>query len=196
MKRQAADDLHAHAGKSAASVRFDALTCVYTMLRKRRVTAESLRPLLVSDSQFVPLIIQCMDEDWYSDTRYLACCTMIELLSVAGADIDDAGRRQIYPELTKRMDDSSNAVRTACAAAIGAFARHAMPCSYCDTNSGYVIRRSIAYVNFCIACGKQPVAIKLTERTFPVVPGTSLLHSSSILTMGTGKCRMQCSLAF
>jgi dynein assembly factor 5, axonemal len=125
-----------HAGKSAAAVRYDALTALYTALSKQRVTAEQLKPLLTAQAQLVPLIVQSMDEDWYADTRKLGCFVMSALLSLAGTQVDDELRRQVYPELTKRMDDSSNDVRIAAAATLTAFAEHALPAKYCDTNSG------------------------------------------------------------
>lgn len=77
-----------------------------------------------------------MDEDWYVDTRKLACCTMVALLSLAGSQLTDDARRQVYPELTKRMDDSSTETRIAAAAAVQAFVRYAMPSTYSNTNSG------------------------------------------------------------
>jgi hypothetical protein len=117
-------------------VRFDALTALYTCLARRRVTADQLAALLTQQEQLVPLIVQSMDEDWYTDTRRLGCFVMRELLSLAGHAMNDDARRQIYPELNKRMDDSSNVVRVATAATITVFAEHALPPVYCDTNSG------------------------------------------------------------
>lgn len=117
-------------------MRYAALTGVYTALHKRRITAEQLRPLLSAESQLVPLLVQSMDEDWYVETRRLGCFAMAALLRVAGSHLDDEMRRQIYPEINKRMDDSNDAVRVANAASAAAFAEHAMPAEYCDTNTG------------------------------------------------------------
>lgn len=93
-------------------------------------------PILTIQGQLLPLIFQSMDEDWYQDTRKLGCCTLAALLKLAGGSLTDDARRQIYPELVKRMDDSSNEVRISAAGAIQAFACDAMPPAYCDTNSG------------------------------------------------------------
>ena len=124
------------AGKAAAAVRFDALTAVSTLLRKQRVTDAQLDVLLTPQAQLVPLIVQSMDEDWYVDTRRHACEVMTALLRLAGGRFSDEMRRQVYPELNKRMDDSSNDVRVATAMAVVAFAEEALPGTYCDTNSG------------------------------------------------------------
>ena len=123
------------AGKPSAAVRFDALSALYAMLSKR-LAGVDVSPLLCSDIQFLPLLVQSMDEDWYVDTRKVACCAMEAFLRVCGPQISDEMRRSIYPELNKRMDDSSNDVRVATAAAVAAFAKHALPETYCDTNTG------------------------------------------------------------
>lgn len=116
-------------------MRFDALTALYSMLSKR-LEGVDVSPLLCPEIQFVPLLVQSMDEDWYVDTRKVACCAMEAFIKACGAQMSDELRRSIYPELNKRMDDSSNDVRIATAAAVAAFARHALPETYCDTNSG------------------------------------------------------------
>lgn len=140
------------AGKTAAAVRYDALTAVYTMLRKQHVSAAQLDILLTQQAQLIPLVVQSMEEDWYVDTRRLACFVMSALLRLAGGRIGDETRRQIYPELNKRMDDSSNEVRIATAATIVAFAEEALPAAYCDVNSGYATS-VLSFQRFCCLSG-------------------------------------------
>lgn len=117
-------------------MRYSALHAVHSLLSLSRVRPLDLKPSLLIQGNLLPLLLQSMDEDWYVDTRKLACCTMAALLSLSGCQLTDDARRQVYPELTKRMDDSSNETRIAAAAAVQAFVRHAMPSTYCDTNSG------------------------------------------------------------
>lgn len=93
--------------------------------------------MLAPQGQLLPLLIQSMDEDWYADTRKLACCSTAALLELAGGHFTDDTRRQLYPELTKRMDDSNNNVRITAAAAVHALATYGISSSYCDTNTGY-----------------------------------------------------------
>jgi dynein assembly factor 5, axonemal len=124
------------AGKAAAAVRFAALRGIHTALSKRRVNPQQLQPLLTPQAQLVPLTVQSMDEDWYTETRRLGCLTMRALLELAGGSIGDEMLRQIYPELVKRLDDSSNDVRIANAASATAFVLHCLQPSYCDTNTG------------------------------------------------------------
>ena len=135
------------AGKTAAAVRYDALTALHTLLARRRVTAGALAPQLSPAGQLLPLLLQSMDEDWYVDTRRMGCAALAQVFRVAGAALDDAARRSVYPELNKRMDDSSNAVRVAAAAAIVAFAEDALPHDYCDTNSGYFVAALLIHLD-------------------------------------------------
>ena len=53
---------------------------------------------------------QCLDEDWYPDVRLAAAVVEGALLDALGPGLDDDQRRAIYPELLKRLDDSSNQV--------------------------------------------------------------------------------------
>lgn len=150
------------AGKSAAAVRFDALTAVCTLLVKQRVGAQALAPLLGAQGQLVPLLIQSMDEDWYVETRRCGCYALEHLMRVAGALFDDALRRQVYPELNKRMDDSADSVRIATAAAVVAFAECAMPADYCDTNTGYFVAALLIHLDDSNAAVQAAVQATVT----------------------------------
>lgn len=49
----------------------------------------------------------------YPDVRYAACYVEQQLLEVVGSGLSDEQRRAVYPELLKRLDDSSNKVQAA-----------------------------------------------------------------------------------
>ena len=51
----------------------------------------------------------------------------------------DEQRRAVYPNLLKRMDDSRNEIRIAACSAVAAFFE-AMPDSYDETNTGYLLK--------------------------------------------------------
>eukprot|EP00951_Prasinocladus_malaysianus_P006376 scaffold45292_cov28-Prasinocladus_malaysianus.AAC.1 len=57
-------------------------------------------------------------EEYYADTRLVACHVMAGLLRCAGPDLGDDSRRAIYPELCKRLDDSSDDTRIAACGAL------------------------------------------------------------------------------
>jgi hypothetical protein len=66
--------------------------------------------------------LQAMDEDYYADTRRMACHAVERLLAAAGARLALPQRKALYSELLKRLDDSSDAVRLGACAALLAFA--------------------------------------------------------------------------
>lgn len=47
----------------------------------------------------------------YVDVRNMACFVLEQLLMLVGPKLSHDARRTIYPELLKRLDDSSNQVR-------------------------------------------------------------------------------------
>lgn len=113
------------AGKTAAAVRFAAVTALATLLRWRLAPSNVLTAALALPLQrqqpgggapaqqphLLPLVLQCLDEDWYSDVRLTACYVVQQLLGAVGAGSWTGEQlRSIYPELLKRLDDSSNQV--------------------------------------------------------------------------------------
>ncbi|KAG2454165.1 hypothetical protein HYH02_001200 [Chlamydomonas schloesseri] len=157
-----------HAGKTAAAVRYAAVTALATLLGRRlpdpRHVLLALEPpgsvaALPAAAQagagagavavpqgLLPLLTASLDEDWYTDLRLAACYVAEQLLEVAGPSLSDASRRALYPELHKRLDDAHNSVRVAACGALRAFVR-AAGASYCDTNSGYLVAGVIIHMD-------------------------------------------------
>ena len=61
------------------------------------------------------------------------------LFLVCGDRLSDDERRQIYPELLKRMDDSRNEIRIATCGVVAAFFETCAP-DYDETNTGYFLK--------------------------------------------------------
>jgi len=133
------------AGKTAAAVRFAAITALDTMLVHKMAPAATLMRL-VGDGTLLPLLVQSLDEDWYVDVRNTGCHVVELLLLEVGAALTHEHRRALYPELTKRLDDSSNQVRIAACAALVAFCTTMAP-SYCDTNTAYLAAAVIIHMD-------------------------------------------------
>jgi dynein assembly factor 5 len=161
------------AGKTAAAVRFAAVTALATMLRHQLAPADVLLELMSTSAsrppqeqqpqdqqpqeqqqqqpqqqqgasapppgagQLLPLVLQCLDEDWYADVRLTACAVMAQLMEALGGRLSAEQLRSVYPELLKRLDDSSNGVRVAACGALRAFVG-AAGAGYCATNAGYL----------------------------------------------------------
>jgi len=97
------------AGKVAAAVRFQAVTALATMVRRRLADQGVLQAAV--DGGLLPLLHQCLDEDWYPDVRLAAAVVEGGLLEAVGGGLADEQRRAVYVELLKRLDDSNNQVR-------------------------------------------------------------------------------------
>lgn len=52
-----------------------------------------------------------MDEDYYPETRVMACHALHAGLLLAGPNLSSKQLQAVYPEILKRLDDSSNDVR-------------------------------------------------------------------------------------
>lgn len=71
----------------------------------------------MATSTHVPSCLQSMEEEYYADTRNMACHGVQAMLAGAADALSDEQRRALYPELIKRLDDSNNSVRiTVCGA--------------------------------------------------------------------------------
>eukprot|EP00798_Chlamydomonas_sp_ICE-L_P021006 gene21006-27865_t len=156
------------AGKTAAAVRFAAVTALSTLMRRALVPDDTLMSF-VSNGTLLPLIHQSLDEDWYVDMRLAGyvdmrlagCGVMQQLLLAAGSKFTAEQRRAVYPELLKRLDDSSNQIRIAVCSTLVAFCTTMSP-SYCDTNSGYLAQGVVIHMDDSDA-GVQEAACKVLE---------------------------------
>ncbi|GBF88618.1 hypothetical protein Rsub_01333 [Raphidocelis subcapitata] len=120
---------------AAAAVRFASVRALAAAVERRVADEGALRAAV--DAGLLPLLHQCLDEDWHPEVRLAAAAVEASLLAAVGRGLSDEQRRAVYTELLKRLDDSSNAVRVAACGAIAAFAG-ALPAHYCDANSGYL----------------------------------------------------------
>lgn len=71
------------AGKTAAAVRFAAVTALVTFVSRGLIQSESLVELLES-GEVLPLVFQLLEEDHYADTRISACYVMTRIILTAG----------------------------------------------------------------------------------------------------------------
>jgi dynein assembly factor 5 len=124
------------AGKVAAAVRYAGATCLATFASRRLASGAQLLALAAS-GELLPPVLGCMEEDWFPDLRHSACYCLEQLLLACGPGLGAEQRRAVYPELLKRLDDSSDRVRLAACGALVALVA-GMPGDYCDTNSGYL----------------------------------------------------------
>ncbi|GMH41563.1 hypothetical protein BSKO_09473 [Bryopsis sp. KO-2023] len=133
------------AGKTAAAIRFAGITALATFLDGNSIDGPSLTELLET-GEVLPLVFQMLEEDYYADTRVSACFVATRILQLADRHLTNDLRRAIYPELLKRLDDSSNRVRIAVCQTLQAFV-HTLPQDYCETNTGYFLAPMLIHMD-------------------------------------------------
>lgn len=133
------------AGKAAAAVRFAAMTAVSTVFAQHLLQGKQLQAMLTGDS-LLPMMFQSLEEEYFVDTRLAACSGMYHLLLSAGDTLTYEQCRMIYPELLKRLDDSSNIVRVNICQALNVLVQSMGP-SLDDSNVTYFINGMLIHMD-------------------------------------------------
>nr|XP_046271608.1 dynein axonemal assembly factor 5-like [Scatophagus argus] len=103
------------AGRTAAAVRTSALSCLLALLHGGAVSPGQLMCL---EEKLSPLVLSALDEDSQM-ARLLACRSLSTVLKLVGSSLHPDALNKIYPELLKRLDDSSEEVRSVALQALG-----------------------------------------------------------------------------
>uniref|UniRef100_A0A7N8XPP7 Dynein axonemal assembly factor 5 n=1 Tax=Mastacembelus armatus TaxID=205130 RepID=A0A7N8XPP7_9TELE len=98
------------AGRTAAAVRTAALSCLLALLHRRTITPEQ--------EKLRPRVLSALEEDSQMG-RLLACRSLSTILRLIGTSLHPEVLNKIYPELLKRLDDSSGEVRGVALQAMG-----------------------------------------------------------------------------
>lgn len=108
------------AGKPAEHVRLAAYLCLEKLLATGHVSGEQLGR---RTAEALPLFVSGLDDD-NVETRRVVCNVLAFVIPrLGGQRIDHDQMRLLYPELTKRLDDASDAVRVAACTPIIAMLR-------------------------------------------------------------------------
>ena len=136
-------------GKVAAAVRFHAVVALGSLLRHRLASGADLEAALAWDRPaLLPNLHAALEEDHYADSRLAACHAAEELfraLGEAGGCLTYEQCRAVYPELTKRLDDSEDRVRAAATRTIRAF--YAAMGGLDATNVGYLLKGMLIHMD-------------------------------------------------
>uniref|UniRef100_A0A8C4GNC1 Dynein axonemal assembly factor 5 n=1 Tax=Dicentrarchus labrax TaxID=13489 RepID=A0A8C4GNC1_DICLA len=103
------------AGRTAAAVRTSALSCLLALLHGGAITPGQL---LCLEEKLSPLVLSALEEDSQMG-RLLACRSLSTILKLIGTSLHPEALNKIYPELLKRLDDSSEGVRGVTLQALG-----------------------------------------------------------------------------
>ncbi|XP_042361506.1 dynein axonemal assembly factor 5-like [Plectropomus leopardus] len=104
-----------HAGRTAAAVRTSALSCVLALLHGGAITPGQL---LCLEDKLCPQVLSALEEDSQM-ARLLSCRSLSAILRLIGTSLHPEALNKIYPELLKRLDDSSEEVRSVALQALG-----------------------------------------------------------------------------
>ena len=107
---------------------------------------ELVQVLIDDRYQLLPTIHSSLEEDYYADTRLCSCHTLAALLNCIGTKLTNDQKRLVYPELVKRLDDSSDKVRIQACATLEAFVGCLEP-DYCETNTGYILKGILIHMD-------------------------------------------------
>lgn len=95
------------AGRVSAAARAASMSCFWALLQGKVITSEHINEVF---SEMLTQVISCLDDD-NQTTRTVTCKTLLKLFSECKASFDADRLNLLYPELLKRMDDSSNDIR-------------------------------------------------------------------------------------
>ncbi|XP_042174249.1 dynein axonemal assembly factor 5 [Oncorhynchus tshawytscha] len=103
------------AGRTAAAIRTSALCCLLALLQGGAIPPSQL---LAVEERLSPQVLSALEEDSQL-SRLLACRSLSTLLKLIGPSLHPDALNNIYPEVLKRLDDSSEEVRGVALRALG-----------------------------------------------------------------------------
>uniref|UniRef100_A0A8C6NH69 Dynein axonemal assembly factor 5 n=1 Tax=Nothobranchius furzeri TaxID=105023 RepID=A0A8C6NH69_NOTFU len=103
------------AGRTAGAVRTSALSCLLALLHGGSITSHVLK---CEAEQLSPRVFSALEEDSQT-SRLFACRSLSAMLGLIGTSLHHEALNKIYPELLKRLDDSSEEVRGIALQAVG-----------------------------------------------------------------------------
>ncbi|XP_048757748.2 dynein axonemal assembly factor 5-like [Ostrea edulis] len=95
------------AGRVAGAIRTTATSCMWALLQSGMLNKEKLSPVV---EDLLTQMITTMDDDNKS-TRLICCRVMTRLFDLMGGELGQDRLHNMYPDLLKRLDDSSDEVR-------------------------------------------------------------------------------------
>ncbi|XP_041363360.1 dynein assembly factor 5, axonemal-like [Gigantopelta aegis] len=96
------------AGRTAGAIRTTAVSCCWALLQSGVLTREKLEPVV---EELLTQIISTMQDDYNKTTRLVSCRVMTRIFDLMGSSLSRDRLHNIYPELLKRLDDSSDEIR-------------------------------------------------------------------------------------
>ncbi|XP_076996494.1 dynein axonemal assembly factor 5 [Tamandua tetradactyla] len=157
-----APNLQWRAGRTAAALRTAAVSCLWALVSSETLSAKQI---LEVQEALMPQVLSTLEEESQA-TRLMACCIVNAFLKTSGVVIDLEKFTKVYPELLKRLDDASNEVRAAAAAALATWLRCVRDGgrkSACQGDVQYLYRELLVYLDDPESCIQDAVLEVLKE---------------------------------
>ncbi|MCO5584528.1 hypothetical protein L7F22_038456 [Adiantum nelumboides] len=165
-------------GKVGAAVRHAAMVALGTFLRRNLCNQSDLEHL-VHSNQVLPVLLSCLEEDYYVDIRIVTCHVLENLLQICGRTLNDMQREEIQKALQKRLDDSNDGVRLRVLPAISSFFC-VMPTSYSDTSVRSFVANILVHLD--------DSNTELRERVYKVLEVCASLKPTIVEDLVKNKC--------
>uniref|UniRef100_A0A7S3SDL0 Dynein axonemal assembly factor 5 HEAT-repeat domain-containing protein n=1 Tax=Emiliania huxleyi TaxID=2903 RepID=A0A7S3SDL0_EMIHU len=161
------------AGKPAEHVRLASYSCVQKLLSADAISGEQLGAHM---GGALPLLVAGLDDD-NVESRRIACVILATALRRLGPSrVSHEQMRQLYPELTKRLDDASDGVRVAaCVPLVAMLEQVRYSASWSEahnfdrTNFGYFVNGLLVHLDDPDPEIQAAVA-EVLERAAPIDP--------------------------
>mmetsp|Transcript_39320 Transcript_39320/g.124013 ORF Transcript_39320/g.124013 Transcript_39320/m.124013 type:complete len:210 (+) Transcript_39320:9-638(+) len=173
MMRAAPQPSSRRAGKPAEHVRLATYSCVEKLLSADAISGEQLGAHMGSA---LPLLVAGLDDDNVESRRIVCVILATALRRLGPSRVSHEQMRQLYPELTKRLDDASDGVRVAaCVPLVAMLEQVRYSASWSEahnfdrTNFGYFLNGLLVHLDDPDPDIQAAVA-EVLERAAPIDP--------------------------
>nr|CCA16012.1 conserved hypothetical protein [Albugo laibachii Nc14] len=130
-------------GREAATIRKVAMACLYTIFRHQLADQSCL---FETAPEIFPVLKSLLD-DFDANTRHLVCLTFEYLFQALPGRLGEEPVHQLYSELLKRLDDSSDIVRKAACKTLIAFSQASPPEYFAGTVIEYILNNLFIHLD-------------------------------------------------
>ncbi|CCI41676.1 unnamed protein product [Albugo candida] len=130
-------------GREAATIRKVAMACLYTLFRHQLAEQSCL---FETAPEIFPILKSLLD-DFDANTRHLVCLTFEYLFAALPGRLGEEPVHQLYSDLLKRLDDSSDIVRKAACKTFIAFFQASPPEYFAGTIIDYILNNLFIHLD-------------------------------------------------
>lgn len=130
-------------GQSNNKIRKGGMVCIHAMLQRHLVVPGALNAAF---PDLLPILKNCLSDDWSPDNRMIACLVLACLLGELQAEISSEQLREVYPEMLKRLDDSNDKIRAVVCQSLSIFFK-CLPPNWSRSLYEYILRTLFVHLD-------------------------------------------------